>query len=100
MRQVHDTTPSQEHVLSAAVRVARRSGWSAVTREAVAAECGLSTGTVSNAFRTMGALRTEVMCVAVTAGDLPIVAEGLAAREPVCINASPELKRRALDTLA
>ena len=87
-------------VLAAAVGLAKASGLRALTRDAVARTAGVSTGSVNHAFGTMECLRDEVLRVGVTERILPIVMSGLALGHPICLNASPELKRQALATLA
>lgn len=86
-------------VLDAAIALAERTGMQAVTRPRVAAESGLSVGTVSNAFGTMDALRDAVLSAAVERELVAIVAQGLAARHPIALNAPPALRQRALETL-
>lgn len=87
-------------VLDAAVAIASEQGYGAVSREAIASMTKLSLGTVSNAFGSMDELRREVLRQAVIKKILPIVAAGLALNSDITANASPDLKRRALDTLA
>lgn len=87
-------------VLDAALALAERHGMQAVTRPRVAGESGLSTGTVSNAFGTMDALRDAVMAAAVEREIVVIVAQGLAERYLAAMNAPADLKQRALEKLA
>lgn len=87
-------------VLDAGVSLAERIGMHAVTRSGIAADTGLSVGTVSNAFGSMDALRDAVMAAAVDREILPVIAQGLAERHPAALNAPAELRRRALELLA
>lgn len=87
-------------VLDAAVSLAERFGMQAVTRPRVAAEAGVSCGTVSNAYGDMSALRDAVMSAAVDREILPVIAQGLAERYPAAAAAPPELKTRALSQIA
>lgn len=87
-------------VLDAGVTLAEKYGMQAVTRPRVAAESGLSTGTVSNAFGSMDALRDAVMVAAVQREIVVIIAQGLAERYPAAMNAPAELKQRALAQIA
>jgi AcrR family transcriptional regulator len=92
-------------VLDAGLALAERHGLQAVTRPRVAAESGLSVGTVSNAFGTMDGLRDAVVAAVVETCDsspvrLPVLAQALAERHPVALAAPPELKQRALANLA
>lgn len=87
-------------VLDAGVTLAEKYGMQAVTRPRVAAESGLSLGTVSNAYGSMDGLRDAVMAAAVQREIVVIVAQGLAERHPAAVNAPAELKQRALEKLA
>lgn len=87
-------------VLNAAVAVAESLGFAAFTRSDVAAQAGVATGSVNNAFGTMDGLRDAVMAEAIAREMLPLVAQGVAARHPAALAATPELKARALASLA
>lgn len=87
-------------VLDTAVMLAELHGMGAVTRPRVARGSGLSAGTVSNAFGSMGALRDAVMQRAVDLELLPVVAQGVAERYPAALAATSELKTRALAQIA
>ena len=75
-------TDTQTIVLNAALAVAERDGWHAITRDAVAALAGCSSGTVSGAFGGMAGLSDAVMQAAVERECLPVLAAGLVARHP------------------
>ena len=87
-------------VLDAGLALAERHGMGAVTRPRVSAESGLSLGTVSNSFGSMGALRDAVMAAAVEREIVVVVAQGLAERYPAAMAAPAGLKQRALEKLA
>lgn len=93
-------------VRDGAINVACLHGLAGLTRGRVAAETGLSTGSVSNAFGSMEALRDAVLAHAVErAGQsdpdaLRLVAQGLVIGNAVARNAPDDVKRAALDTLA
>lgn len=88
-------------ILTAALAVAARpGGWSKLTRDAVAREAQCADGLVSKYFGTMTAMRRTIMRSAVLTENLPIVAQGLAHGDPHAQKADPELKARALNTLA
>lgn len=80
-------TDTQTIVLNAALAVAERDGWHAITRDAVAALAGCSSGTVSGAFGGMAGLSDAVMQAAVERECLPVLAAGLVARHPVAVDA-------------
>lgn len=82
-------------ILKAAVRLAEEVGFQWITREAVAKAAGVAPGTVNNAFGTMPDLKRAVLREAVTAGILSIVAQGLAERHPIVMNAPEGIRRAA-----
>lgn len=90
----------KEHILAAAVDVARSAGYHKITRETVAEAAGVSPGLVSHYFSTMTGLRRDLMRHAVKQGILEIIAQGLAMRDDHARKASPELKQRATALLA
>jgi len=88
-------------ILMAAIAVASRpGGWSKLTREAVAREAKCAEGLVSKYFNTMSQMRRAVMRSAVLTENLAVVAQGLATGDENALKAAPELKSRALNTLA
>lgn len=90
----------KKSVCDAALAVAKRDGWDALTRENVAGEAKVSTGSVSNAYGSMELLRLAVMSAAVAGQCAPIVAVGLARGYESARNAPQGLKVRALAVLA
>ena len=87
-------------VLDAALRLAGQRGYRNFTRQQVAAEAGVSAGSVNNAFVTMEGLRDAVMAAAVARGVVAVVAQGLADRHPAAIAAPAAVKDLALACLA
>lgn len=85
----------KEHILRAAVELARERGYKHVTRDSIAAAAGVSVGLVSHYFATMKQLQRDIMRYAVQHGVAEIVAQGLALRDDHARKASPELKQRA-----
>lgn len=65
-------------ILSAAVDLAVREGYRALTRDRVAEEAGTSTGLVSRYFLHMDLLREAVLTAAVDQRHVRLVAEGMA----------------------
>lgn len=92
-----DETTAQ--ILAAAVKVAKRHGLTAITKQSVAAEAGVSPSLVLHYFERMAELRSKVIAHAVKhnadAGMAGIVAEGLALRHPVARRAPAHVKRLA-----
>ena len=97
-------------ILNAAIKVAGRpGGWSKLTRDAVAKEAGCADGLVSKYFGTMISFRRSIMRAAIRLAELgsippaiydSVIAQGLAAGDKCAQKADPELKARALNTLA
>jgi AcrR family transcriptional regulator len=88
-------------ILNAAIKVAGRpGGWSKLTRDAVAKEAGCAEGLPSKYFGTMVSFRRAIMRAAIVAEELGVIAQGLAAGDKCAQKADPELKARALNTLA
>jgi AcrR family transcriptional regulator len=87
-------------VLAAALSLARVEGYQWITREGVAAQAGVSDGTVSNAFGTMRDLKRAVVTEAVRLGDLTIIGQAVASGSPLVDGVDPAVKQRALASLA
>ena len=91
----------KHEILTAATKVAGRpGGWSRLTRDAVAKEAGCAEGLVSKYFGTMVSFRRAIMRAAIVTEELGVIAQGLAAGDKCAKKAAPELKARALNTLA
>lgn len=86
-------------VLEAAVAEALAVGYQWITRDDVAARAGVSNATVSNAYGKMTDLKRTVLREAVRRPVLAIVAQGLADRHPIALDAAPHVKEQALATL-
>lgn len=94
-RMVPDERKRQ--ILAAAVSAAAKSHYSTLTKHAVAEEAGVSVGLVSHYWNTMGQLRRAVMRLAVQEGNAPVVAQGLAVRDPQAHKATDAVKAAAAD---
>lgn len=90
----------EEQLLAAALELARHTGYTRVTREAVADRAKVSPALISARLGTMADFRRKLMRYAVRVACLPVIAQGLAARDPHAAKASPDLKRQALASLA
>ena len=100
----------KQQILTAAIRVAARpGGWAKLTRDAVAREAGCAEGLPSKYFGTMVSFRRSIMREAIRLAELEkappaiydsVIAQGLAAGDKCAQKADPELKARALNTLA
>lgn len=97
-----DTLTGREReaqILTAAVRVAARHGFSKFTLQQVANEAGVHKTLPLHYFGTMNQLRRKVMREAVKTGVLAVIAQGLALRDPHAQKAPPEVKAKALQAL-
>lgn len=86
-------------ILAAALRVAVMTGYNRITRDDIAIAAGCSPALVSDALGTMVALRRGVMRAAVAGRVLPVIAQGLALRDPHALRAPPELRALAAASL-
>lgn len=87
-------------LLDVALKLAKRKGYLNLTRDGLAAAAKCSQGLVTKRFGAMDNLRREVMRAAVARGVLEVIAQGIAARDPVALRAPAELKAQAAGTLA
>lgn len=95
-------------ILDVAGRLALEHGYRNVTRDMIAAAAGVASGTVSNyggerftnggvpTGSAMARIRHALMRRAVETGDLPIVAQGLANRDPIALDAPEQLRMAAM----
>lgn len=97
MTKRQDPAVRTEQLLAAALRVAASTGWRQMTREGIAEAAGVSPALVSVRLGTMDALRRSVMRAAIKQRVLPIVAEGLVARDRHALAADDELRRAAME---
>jgi AcrR family transcriptional regulator len=87
-------------ILNAAIEVAKAKGYDSITRDDVAAKAKCSIGLISLRWTTMAALKRAVMREAVKNSVLPIIAQGIVARDSLALNAPTRLKKLAVATLA
>ena len=89
----------RQQLLDGALRIIKRDGWDAVTRDAVATECKVAVGTVNFAYGTIDALRDAVYQHAIdNHGDedlLRVLAAGLVAGNDVAKSAPNDVKQAA-----
>lgn len=93
-------TDRKRHILAAALADARKRGYMQVTLLSVADAAECSRGLVIHYFATMQQLRRAVMRAAIANRDLPIVAQGLAARDAQALKAPEDLRKAALASIA
>ena len=85
----------EQSLLGHAVAAAAADGWRNLTRAAIAQRAGVSEALVSARLGTMQQVRRSVMRAAVRDRCLPVIAEGLAARDAQALRASDTLKKLA-----
>lgn len=91
----------KQQILNAAMKVAGRpGGWAKLTRDAVAKEAECAEGLPSKYFGTMVNFKRAIMRAAITAENLAVIAQGLAAGDKCAQKADERLKKKALATLA
>jgi AcrR family transcriptional regulator len=95
-----DPKERKNQILDVAVTLAATYGINTLRRDSVAKAAEVSDGLVSRYFNTMNQLRRAVMRAAVHREILPIIAEGIALRDPDALKASEELRAKALASLA
>lgn len=77
MTKRHDPATRTCELLAVALKLAARTGWRTLTRDAIAQAADVSPGLVSARLGTMDAMRRSVMRRAVVERCVPVVAEGL-----------------------
>lgn len=88
----------RDNILSAAVAVATRDGFHAMTRDNVALQANISMGAVNYYFDNMTKLRRAVMRSAINRELVNIVAAGLSCGDKDAQQAPDWLKRKAVET--
>lgn len=87
-------------ILAAAVEAARDHGYTRLTREQVATRIGVAPSLIPHYMGSMTSLRRKIMREAVRVECLPVIAQGLAMRDPHAMRAPEELRQRAAQHLA
>lgn len=89
------TRDRREHILDAAVRVAEQRGYQLMEGGEIAREAKCSHGLLWHYFDSLAELREEVVRRAIRAENLVIVAQVLAARDPLAHLVSASLREAA-----
>lgn len=88
-------------ILKAALDVcSKTTTYARVTREQIAEKAGIPPTLITYHCGTMADLRRNIMREAVRVECLPVIAQGLAARDRHAMKAPEELRARALHSLA
>lgn len=86
-------------ILAAALEIAPARGYARLTREDIAGRAKVPPSLITYHFGTMPELRRHIMREAVRVKCLPVIAQGLACRDPRALKAAPELRTLALESL-
>lgn len=88
-----------DEIITAALRIACDVGYTHVTRDDIALAAGCSPALVSEMLGTMTATRRSIQRAAVANHVLPVIAQGLALRDPHALRAPPELRALAAGSI-
>lgn len=95
MTHRHDPVDRTRELLAVALKLASRTGWRTLTRDAIAEAAGVSPALVSVRLGTVDAMRRSVMRQAVVEHCVPVVAEGLVAGDKHARKAGDALRKAA-----
>jgi AcrR family transcriptional regulator len=90
----------KQDILTAAVQLARETGYRRVTREAVANRVGCAESTISFHFGAMSEFHQSIVEFALGHEVLDVIADALASRHPLAVAAPEALRRKAVKHLA
>lgn len=96
MKAGRKPTHYRDGLMTAALIVAERDGYRQMSCEAVANQAQCSRALIAKYFGTMPQLRRAVMRAAVVRGNLPVIAQGLAAGDEQAHGATTQAKYDAL----
>lgn len=102
MTTIKRMTPADRRgqILGVAVDLARKDGYTNITREGLAGAVGVSVGLINRYFLAMPELRRQVMLEAIRLEVPEIIAQGLVNGDPLAVNAPGPLKFKAALVLA
>jgi AcrR family transcriptional regulator len=89
----------KRQLLDVGLQLAEQVGYKNVTMVALTDAAGVSRTLYHRYFSTVGQFRVDVMRAAVKQENLTVIAQGLAAKDPQALKASPDLRARAAATL-
>lgn len=92
-----DARPGE--ILAAAMKLARKHGYSTISREQIADAAKCSPATVSHVFGTMPQMRRAIMGEAIRLRDAHIVAQGIAIRDSRALKVDDDLRRAAAEAI-
>jgi AcrR family transcriptional regulator len=85
----------REEVLSVALQLAVEVGYTRITRERISSVIGITKQAIQHHIGTVAELRRDVMQEAIARECLPVIAQGMALRDPLTLSAPAELLGRA-----
>lgn len=88
-----------KQILAVALPLASKVGYTHVTREAIAASAGIPASLISYHMGTMPDLRRHIMREALRVECLPVIAQGIVARDRHALKAPSDLREKALAEL-
>lgn len=88
-----------QEILAAGLILAEQVGYNKVTRDNLAVAANMSQGAVNLHFGTMTQFQRAVMRAAIHQGNLRVLAQGLALKHPVALDAPEALRHQAADLL-
>lgn len=90
---------SRYKILAAGAKLACKGNYLTITRDAVAAEAGVSPGLINYRFKDMDRFREDLMRYAIRHAILPVVLQGLVADDGHARRAPAHLKQSARELL-
>lgn len=90
----------RRELLDAALALATEGHYMRVSRYAIAKRAGCSDSLIQHHLGTMCKLRRAVMRAAVMTECLPVIAQGIVAKDPQALKAPAALRERALTSVA
>lgn len=86
----------KEQIIQAARTIAKRSGFSALSRQAVAAEVGVSGQAINYHFGTLKQLERAVKRSAIADEDLQLIGQLVVMKDPLIAKLAPDIRRAAV----
>jgi AcrR family transcriptional regulator len=90
----------KQEIIAAALVLAEASHYQRLTGVEIAKAAGVTNSAVHYHFGTMEELREQIMRAAVKGAVLPVIAQGLLAKDPVARRARPALRRQAVESFS
>lgn len=100
LKNKRDPRAHKSHILSAALALAPKIGYSKLTQTAIAEKAGVPSSLLPYYFGTMTQLRRDLMREAIRVECLPVIAQGLSCRDRHALRAPLELRHRSLQFIA